>query len=167
MTGRSSRTRRSALQATWPAMVPSPGVWPARTADRLSQVHYHPSCTAALEMMALLPGHRGGEVILPSYTFVSTANLPSCWRGVPVFVDIRPDTLNIDETRHRRRHHPRTKAIVPVHYAGVGLQRIMKIATHHNLAVVEDAAQGAVASYRGRALGKWRPGSALISRPRM
>lgn len=101
-------------------------------------------------------GHRGGdEVILPSYTFVSTANAFVLRGGVPVFVDIRPDTLNIDETRIVDAITPRTKAIVPVHYAGVAceMDAIMKIATHHNLAVVEDAAQGAMASYRGRALG--------------
>lgn len=115
-----------------------------------------PSCTAALEMMALLLDiEEGDEVILPSYTFVSTANAFVLRGGVPVFVDIRPDTLNIDETRIVDAITPRTKAIVPVHYAGVAceMDAIMKIATHHNLAVVEDAAQGAMASYRGRALG--------------
>lgn len=115
-----------------------------------------PSCTAALEMMALLLDiEEGDEVILPSYTFVSTANAFVLRGGVPVFVDIRPDTLNIDETRIVDAITPRTKAIVPVHYAGMAceMDAIMKIATHHNLAVVEDAAQGAMASYRGRALG--------------
>ncbi|KHG68842.1 hypothetical protein Mt3935_08580 [Mycobacterium tuberculosis] len=128
----------------------------ARTADRLSQGTLTPSCTAALEMMALLLDiEEGDEVILPSYTFVSTANAFVLRGGVPVFVDIRPDTLNIDETRIVDAITPRTKAIVPVHYAGVAceMDAIMKIATHHNLAVVEDAAQGAMASYRGRALG--------------
>ncbi|WP_234777149.1 aminotransferase class I/II-fold pyridoxal phosphate-dependent enzyme, partial [Mycobacterium tuberculosis] len=106
-----------------------------------------PSCTAALEMMALLLDiEEGDEVILPSYTFVSTANAFVLRGGVPVFVDIRPDTLNIDETRIVDAITPRTKAIVPVHYAGVAceMDAIMKIATHHNLAVVEDAAQGAI-----------------------
>lgn len=103
----------------------------------------------------LLDIEEGDEVILPSYTFVSTANAFVLRGGVPVFVDIRPDTLNIDETRIVDAITPRTKAIVPVHYAGVAceMDAIMKIATHHNLAVVEDAAQGAMASYRGRALG--------------
>jgi dTDP-4-amino-4,6-dideoxygalactose transaminase len=115
-----------------------------------------PSCTAALEMMALLLEiEEGDEVILPSFTFVSTANAFVLRGGVPVFVDIRPDTLNIDETRIEGAITPRTKAIVPVHYAGVAceMDAIMEIATRHSLAVVEDAAQGAMASYHGRALG--------------
>ncbi len=115
-----------------------------------------PSCTAALEMMALLlEVEEGDEVILPSFTFVSTANAFVLRGGVPVFVDIRPDTLNIDETRIEEAITPRTKAIVPVHYAGVAceMDAIIEIATRHSIAVVEDAAQGAMASYRGRALG--------------
>lgn len=115
-----------------------------------------PSCTAALEMMALLLDiDDGDEVILPSFTFVSTANAFVLRGGVPVFVDIRPDTLNIDETRIEEAITPRTKAIVAVHYAGVGceMDAIMGIAARHGLAVVEDAAQGAMGSYRGRALG--------------
>lgn len=115
-----------------------------------------PSCTAALEMMALLLDIKeGDEVILPSFTFVSTANAFVLRGGVPVFVDIRPDTLNIDETRIEEAITQRTKAIVPVHYAGVAceMDAIMAIAKRHSLAVVEDAAQGAMASYRGRALG--------------
>jgi dTDP-4-amino-4,6-dideoxygalactose transaminase len=115
-----------------------------------------PSCTAALEMMALLLEiEEGDEVILPSFTFVSTANAFVLRGGVPVFVDIRPDTLNIDETRIEEAITQRTKAIVPVHYAGVAceMDAIMAIAKRHGLAVVEDAAQGAMASYRGRALG--------------
>jgi dTDP-4-amino-4,6-dideoxygalactose transaminase len=114
------------------------------------------SCTAALEMMALLLEiEEGDEVILPSFTFVSTANAFVLRGGVPVFVDIRPDTLNIDETRIEEAITPRTKAIVPVHYAGVAceMDTIMAIAARHSLAVVEDAAQGAMASYRGRPLG--------------
>lgn len=114
------------------------------------------SCTAALEMMALLLEiEEGDEVILPSYTFVSTANAFVLRGGVPVFVDIRPDTLNIDEARIEEAITPRTKAIVPVHYAGVAceMDTILEVAKRHNLAVVEDAAQGAMASYRGRALG--------------
>lgn len=115
-----------------------------------------PSCTAALEMTALLLGiEEGDELIMPSFTFVSTANAFVLRGGVPVFVDIRPDTLNIDETRIEEAITPRTKAIVPVHYAGVAceMDAIMEIAARHGLAVIEDAAQGAMASYRGRALG--------------
>ncbi len=114
------------------------------------------SCTAALEMAAMLAGIQpGDEVIMPSYTFVSTANAFVLRGGVPVFVDIRPDTLNMDETRIEAAITPRTKAIVPVHYAGVGceMDAIMDIAHRHNLLVIEDAAQGIMSSYRGRALG--------------
>jgi dTDP-4-amino-4,6-dideoxygalactose transaminase len=115
-----------------------------------------PSCTAALEMAAMLcrlvPGD---EVIVPSFTFVSTANAFVREGARPVFVDIRPDTLNIDETLIEDAITPRTKAISPVHYAGVGceMDTIMEIAARHNLTVVEDAAQGVYARYKGRALG--------------
>jgi dTDP-4-amino-4,6-dideoxygalactose transaminase len=97
----------------------------------------------------------GDEVILPSFTFVSTANAFVLRGGVPVFVDIRPDTLNIDETLIEAAITPRTRAIVPVHYAGVGCEMdvIMSIARRHGLAIVEDAAQGIMATYRGRPLG--------------
>jgi dTDP-4-amino-4,6-dideoxygalactose transaminase len=114
------------------------------------------SCTAALEMAALLCDIRpGDEVIMPSFTFVSTANAFVLRGGVPVFVDVRPDTLNIDETLIEAAITPRTKAIVPVHYAGVGceMDAIMAIADRHGLFVIEDAAQGLMASYKGRALG--------------
>jgi len=114
------------------------------------------SCTAALEMAAMLADIQpGDEVIMPSYTFVSTANAFVLRGGVPVFVDIRPDTLNIDETRIEAAITPRTKAIVPVHYAGVAceMDTIMAIAERHHLLVIEDAAQGVQASYRGRPLG--------------
>lgn len=114
------------------------------------------SCTAALEMAAMLAGiEPGDEVIMPSYTFVSTANAFVLRGGVPVFVDIRPDTLNIDEARIEAAITSRTKAIVPVHYAGVGceMDSIMDIALRHNLLVIEDAAQGIMSSYKGRALG--------------
>jgi dTDP-4-amino-4,6-dideoxygalactose transaminase len=114
------------------------------------------SCTAALEMAALLLGVRlGDEVIMPSYTFVSTANAFVLRGGVPVFVDIREDTLNLNECLIEAAITPRTKAIVPVHYAGVGceMDSIMAIAKRHELKVVEDAAQGVMASYKGRALG--------------
>ena len=114
------------------------------------------SCTAALEMQALLLGIKpGDEVIMPSYTFVSTANAFVLRGGVPVFVDIREDTLNIDETLIEQAVTPRTKAIAPVHYAGVGceMDAIMGIARKHGLRVVEDAAQGFWAAYKGRPLG--------------
>jgi dTDP-4-amino-4,6-dideoxygalactose transaminase len=114
------------------------------------------SCTAALEMAALLLDIRAGdEIIMPSYTFVSTANAFVLRGGVPVFVDIREDTLNLDERLIEEAITPRTRAIVPVHYAGVAceMDAIMAIAERHGLKVVEDAAQGIMASYKGRALG--------------
>ncbi|MET0264791.1 MAG: dTDP-4-amino-4,6-dideoxygalactose transaminase [Duganella sp.] len=114
------------------------------------------SCTAALEMAALLADLKpGDEVIMPSYTFVTTANAFVLRGAVPVFVDIRPDTLNLDETKIEAAITPRTRVIVPVHYAGVAceMDTIMDIARRHNLIVVEDAAQGILASYKGRPLG--------------
>jgi len=114
------------------------------------------SCTAALEMAAILVDIQpGDEVIMPSYTFVSTANAFVLRGGVPVFVDIREDTLNIDEARIENAITEKTKAIVPVHYAGVGceMDAIMEIAGRHNLMVIEDAAQGAMSTYEGRPLG--------------
>ena len=115
-----------------------------------------PSCTAALEMAAMLCDLQpGDEVILPSFTFVSTANAVVRLGAHPVFVDVRPDTLNLDENLIERALSPRTRAIVPVHYAGVScdMDRIMELARAHNLVVIEDAAQGVNASYRGRPLG--------------
>ncbi len=114
------------------------------------------SCTAALEMAALLLDIQSGdEIIMPSYTFVSTANAFVLRGGVPVFVDIRGDTLNLDERLIEAAITPRTRGIVPVHYAGVAcdMDTIMSIAKRHDLKVVEDAAQGVMASYKGRALG--------------
>ena len=114
------------------------------------------SCTAALEMSAiLLDIEPGDEVIMPSYTFVSTANAFALRGAVPVFVDIRPDTLNLDEKLIEGAITSKTKAIVPVHYAGVAceMDAIMAIANKHHLAVVEDAAQGLMSSYKGRPLG--------------
>ena len=114
------------------------------------------SCTAALEMAAILAEIQpGDEVIMPSYTFVSTANAFVLRGGVPVFVDIRADTLNLDENLIQAAITPRTKAIVPVHYAGVAceMDTIMAIAQRHNLLVIEDAAQGVMSSYKGRPLG--------------
>lgn len=114
------------------------------------------SCTAALEMAAILLNLRpGDEVIMPSYTFVSTANAFVLSRAVPVFVDIRPDTLNIDETKIEAAITSKTKAIAPVHYAGVACEMdvIMAIANQYGLMVIEDAAQGIMSTYKGRALG--------------
>src|SRR5574337_634367 len=97
----------------------------------------------------------GDEVIMPSYTFVSTANAFVLRGAVPVFVDIRPDTHNVDETLIEAAITERTRAIVPVHYAGVGceMDAIMDIARRHDLLVIEDAAQAVMASYKGRPLG--------------
>ena len=114
------------------------------------------SCSHALEMAALLTEIKpGDEVIMPSYTFVSTANAFVLRGAVIVFVDIRPDTMNIDETLIEDAITSKTKAIVPVHYAGVGceMDKITEIAKKHNLLVVEDAAQGVMAYYKDRALG--------------
>ncbi len=114
------------------------------------------SCTHALEMGALLSGiNPGDEVIMPSYTFVSTANAFVLRGAKIVFVDIRPDTMNIDESIIEDAVTEKTKAIAPVHYAGVGceMEAILAIAKKYNLFVVEDAAQGVMASYRGKSLG--------------
>lgn len=114
------------------------------------------SCTSALDMAALLLDiEPGDEVILPSYTFVSTANAFVLRGAVPVFVDIREDTLNLDERLIECAITPRTRAIVPVHYAGVSceMDSMMAIAQRHGLRIVEDAAQGIMATYKGRALG--------------
>lgn len=114
------------------------------------------SCTHALEMAALLldlgPAH---EFIVPSFTFVSTANAFALRGARPVFIDVRPDTLNLDESRLAALITPRTRAIVPVHYAGVGceMDAILEIAGRHNIPVVEDNAHGLFGQYKGRALG--------------
>ena len=114
------------------------------------------SCTHATEMAALLAGIKeGDEVIMPSYTFVSTADAFVLRGAKAVFVDIRPDTMNIDETKIENAITDRTKAIVPVHYAGVSceMDTITDIAKRHNLLVIEDAAQGIMSTYKGKALG--------------
>lgn len=115
-----------------------------------------PSCTHALEMAAMLINIReGDEVIMPSYTFVSTANAFALRGARIVFVDIRPDTMNIDETKIAAAITQKTRAIVPVHYAGVGceMDAIMALAEKHGLYVVEDAAQGMFSSFHGKPLG--------------
>jgi len=125
-----------------------------KTGSRLALLTH--SCTAALEMAAILADIQpGDEVIMPSYTFVSTANAFVLRGGVPVFVDIRQDTLNIDETLIEAAITPRTKAIVPVHYAGAACEMdiIMNIAKRHNLLVIEDAAQAIMSTYKGKPLG--------------
>lgn len=114
------------------------------------------SCTHATEMAALLAGIKeGDEVIMPSYTFVSTADAFVLRGAVPVFVDIRPDTMNIDENLIEAAITEKTRAIVPVHYAGVAceMDKIMELAEKYHLMVIEDAAQGVMASYKGKALG--------------
>lgn len=114
------------------------------------------SCTHATEMAALLLAIKeGDEVIMPSYTFVSTADAFVLRGAKVVFVDIRPDTMNMDEKRIEAAITPKTKAIVPVHYAGVAceMDMIMEIAQKYRLSVIEDAAQGVMSTYRGKALG--------------
>ena len=114
------------------------------------------SCTGALEMAAILCDLKAGdEVIMPSFTFVSTANAFVLRGAVPVFVDIRPDTLNLDEKLAAKAVTPRTRAIVPVHYAGIAceMDSLMALARARDLVVVEDAAQGMLAQYKGRKLG--------------
>ncbi len=121
-----------------------------------SKVLLTTSCTHATEMAALLCNIQpGDEVIMPSYTFVSTADAFVLRGAKVVFVDIRPDTMNIDETKIEAAITKRTKAIVPVHYAGVAceMDTIMDIARRHNLWVVEDAAQGVMSTYKGKKLG--------------
>lgn len=123
---------------------------------RVSHAMLTTSCTHALEMAAFLADIQpGDEVIMPSYTFVSTADAFVLRGARVVFTDIRPDTMNMDENLIEPAITPRTRAIVPVHYAGVAceMDTIMRIAKRYNLKVIEDAAQGVDASYRGKALG--------------
>ena len=123
---------------------------------RSKKVLLTPSCTASLEMAALLLDIQpGDEVIMPSYTFVSTANAFVLRGATIVFVDINPDTMNIDETKIEAAITDKTRAIVPVHYAGVAceMDTIMALAAKYKLYVVEDAAQGVMSTYKGRPLG--------------
>jgi dTDP-4-amino-4,6-dideoxygalactose transaminase len=122
------------------------------------------SCTAALEMAALLAGvGPGDEVIMPSFTFVSTANAFALRGARPVFVDVRPDTLNLDESKVEEAVTERTRAIVPVHYAGVAceMDALCGIAARHRLLILEDAAQGVEATYKGRPLGSMGQAAAI------
>lgn len=138
------------------------GPFTRRCNERLAEMHdvsrvlLTHSCTSALELAALL-AHMGpgDEVIMPSYTFVSTANAFVLRGAIPVFVDVRPDTFNLDPALIEEAITPRTRAVVPVHYAGVGcdMDEINAVAAAFNLLVIEDAAQGVLASYRGRPLG--------------
>lgn len=130
-------------------------VWLEQTIGSEKALLTH-SCTAALEIAAILLDLKpGDEVIMPSYTFVSTANAFVSQGAIPVFIDIRSDTLNIDETKIEQAITNRTRAIVPVHYSGVGcdMDTIMSIASRHGLIVIEDAAQGVLASYKNTPLG--------------
>ena len=114
------------------------------------------SCTAALEMAAILARiEPDDEVIMPSFTFVSTANAFVLRGGVPVFVDVRPDNFNLDEAKVEAAITDRTRAIVPVHYAGVpcDMDPILRVAERYGLIVIEDAAQGILSAYKGRPLG--------------
>ena len=123
------------------------------------------SCTTALEMAAILAElEPGDEVIMPSFTFVSTANAVVLRRAVPVFVDIRRDTANIDETLIEAAITPRTRAICAVHYAGVcaEMDTIGEIARRHGLLVIEDAAQALLSTYRGRPAGSLGISRALV-----
>ena len=146
------------------------GAFTQKCQDRLAQqlgssrVLLTHSCTAALEMAALLANLQpGDEVIMPSFTFVSTANAVVLRGAIPVFVDIRPDTLNLDETKVAGALTPRTRAIVPVHYAGVGceMDAILRLAQENSLLVIEDAAHGMWATYQGRELGSFGQMGAL------
>src|SRR5258706_15505948 len=137
--------------------------WLERTVGCRKALLTH-SGTGALEMAAILAGiGPGDEVIMPSFTFVSTANAFVLRGGVPVFVDVREDTLNPDEAKIEQAFTSRTKAIVPVHYAGVGcaMDMIGEIARSRSVAIVEDAAQGILATYRGRPLGSFGATAAL------
>src|SRR5438094_10536688 len=122
------------------------------------------SCTAALELIALLMDiGPGDEIIMPSFTFVSTANAFVLRGGVPVFVDIREDTLNIDESKIEAAITPKSRAIVVVHYAGVAcaMDAIRELAQRRGLLLIEDAAQALGASYRGKPLGSFGELAAL------
>src|SRR5512143_852903 len=156
------REQEYVLQALDSGHISGDGPWTKRCHALLQealgvpQVLLTTSCTHALEMAAiLLEIQPGDEVILPDFTFVSTVNAFVLRGARPVFLDIRPDTLNLDEARLEAAITPRTKAIVPVHYAGVGceMDRIMDIATYHNIAVVEDNAHGLFGKYQGKYLG--------------
>lgn len=152
------------LEAMQSSQLSGDGPFNRRCQDWLCQslgspaAYLTPSCTHALEMAALLIELQpGDEVIMPSFTFVSTANAFALRGARIVFVDIRPDTLNLDETLIEAAISERTRAIVPVHYAGVGcdMAAIMALAEAHGLYVIEDAAQALMSRYQGKALGSF------------
>ncbi len=125
---------------------------------KVPKVFLTTSCTDALEMAALLLDIQpGDEIIVPSFTFVSTVNAFVLRGAIPIFIDIRPDTLNMDESRLESLISERTKAIIPVHYAGVGceMDKITEIARRHNVAVVEDNAHGLFGKYKNQFLGNF------------
>jgi dTDP-4-amino-4,6-dideoxygalactose transaminase len=157
-----SRERKTVLDALEERHLSGDGRFTAAASELLSKlldgrpVLITTSCTHALEMSAVLLDLRpGDEVIVPSFTFVSTANAFVARGAVPVFVDVRSDTLNIDETAVEEAITERTRAIVVVHYGGVGadMDRLVDVAQRHDLTVVEDNAHGLGATYRGRPLG--------------
>ncbi len=167
MTGRELDYIRQAVESGW---ISGDGEFTrkcqALLAEKLGaqQVLLTTSCTHALEMAALLLGLKpGDEIILPSFTFVSTANAFVLRGAKPAFADIRPDTLNLDESRLERLLSSRTRAVVPVHYAGVACEMnpILDFARRHGLAVVEDNAHGLFGKYRGRYLGTFGQLAAL------
>jgi dTDP-4-amino-4,6-dideoxygalactose transaminase len=156
------REREYVLQALDSGHISGDGPFTKRCHDLLQQALGVPkvllttSCTHALDMAAILLGFESGdEVIIPDFTFVSTVNAFVLRGARPVFIDIRPDTLNLDESRLAAAITPRTKAIVPVHYAGVGCEMdvIMKLAHANGIAIVEDNAHGLFGKYRGKYLG--------------
>ncbi len=167
MTGRELDYIKQAVESGW---ISGDGEFTrkcqALLAEKLGaqQVLLTTSCTHALEMAALLLGLKpGDEIILPSFTFVSTANAFVLRGAKPAFADIRPDTLNLDESRLERLLSSRTRAVVPVHYAGVACEMnpILDFARRHGLAVVEDNAHGLFGKYRGRHLGTFGQLAAL------
>ena len=167
VTGRELDYMRDALAS---GQISGDGAFTKRCHQRLTEITGAPgaylttSCTHALEMsMLLLDLQPGDEVICPSFTFVSTANAVALRGATPVFVDVRPDTLNLDERLLERAVTPRTRAIVVVHYAGVGceMDAILQVAAAHGLMVVEDNAHGLFGCYNGRKLGSFGAVSAL------
>lgn len=169
---RAGLEREYILQAIENVKLSGDGPFNRRCADFLKEyfgsnteaVYITPSCTAASEMASIILNiEKGDEVIMPSFTFTSTANAVAVYGGIPVFIDIRQDTMNIDENLIEQAITPRTKAIAPVHYAGVGceMDSIMAIARKYNLMVVEDNAQGLFSYYKGKPLGSFGDMSAV------
>lgn len=169
---RAGLEREYILQAIENVKLSGDGPFNKRCADFLTEyfgsntkaVYITPSCTAASEMASIICNiEKGDEVIMPSFTFTSTANAVAVYGGVPVFIDVRKDTMNIDENLIEQAITPKTKAIAPVHYAGIGceMDTILAIAKKHKLAVVEDNAQGLFSYYKGKPLGSFGDMSAV------